>query len=425
MTLGALLWVIRERNARLLWVGRSSTYLADQLHEIALVWMAWELTRSSTLAALAAFATRAPLWALGSFAGVYADRLPRQLTVIAANGVSAALAFAIVFLFAVGILPYPVLVLMAFLLGVTRSLEAPALIAHIPSLVSTEAITRINTVADNTKRVARLSASLLVAALRHVLPVPGFYAIVGVAYLAMSGCAAMFRVRHVSSRGTAGRFLSELVDGWRALRESRVVLLTVACFALYNPAYAAAYWVGLPRLAGDTLAGGVGAYSLVVGAIAAGGLAGNLCITVVAPRNHALATISGILIVGLGFALMAASPGMAMVIVIAFALGFGFPLMDIGVPSLIHENIAPQHLGRVYSLWRQFAEAGIAMGLLVAGPLVDWLGPRGALVLFGSYVAPVALVSFVFVSKTSCRSTGTYQRTETALPARVPGERGP
>jgi hypothetical protein len=280
---------------------------------------------------------------------------------------------------------------MAFLLGVTRSLEAPALNAHIPSLVPMQAITRINAVADNTKRVARLSASFLIAALNHVLPVAGLYAIAGIAYLAMSSCAAMFRVRHVSSRETGGRFLSEFVDGWRALRASRVVFLTVACFALYAPAYAAAYWVGLPRLAGDALGGGIGAYSLAVGAIAAGGLTGNFCVTVVDPRNHTLATISGILTVGLGFAAHAAAPGVAMVVVVAFFLAFGLPLMDIGVPSLIHDSVAPLHVGRVYSLWRQFAETGIAVGLLVGGPLVDGLGPRGALALFGGYAVLVAL----------------------------------
>jgi DHA3 family macrolide efflux protein-like MFS transporter len=410
MRFDRLLWVVRDRNPRLLWLGRSSTYLGDQLHEIALVWMAWELTRSSTLTGLAAFATRAPLWALGSLAGVYADRLPRQLTIIAANGASAGLAFAIVLLFAVDGLPYPVLVLMAFLLGVTRSLEAPAVNAHMPSLVPAEAITRINAVADNTKRVARLSASLLVSALKHVLAVPGFYTIAGIAYLAMSACAAMFRSRHASPRVTTGRFLPEFVDGWRALRADRVLLFTVTCFALYAPGYAAAYWVGLPRLAGDTLGGGIGAYSFAVGAIAAGGLIGNFCVTVVNPRHHAIATMSGILVVGVGFALMAAASTISMVGLVAFFAAFGLPLMDIGVPSLIHERVLPLYVGRVYSLWRQFAEAGIAVGLLVGGPLVDGLGPRAALVVFGGCAVLVALVFLVLVGpQTDRRCAGSVR----------------
>jgi MFS transporter, DHA3 family, macrolide efflux protein len=342
---------------------------------------------------------RAPLWAFGSLAGVYADLLPRQLTIITANGASAGLAFAIVLLFAVDGLPYPVLVLMASLLGVTRSLEAPAVNAHIPSLVPSEAITRINVVADNTKRVARLSASFLVTALKHVLAVPGLYAVAGIAYLVMSACAAMFRSRHASPQVTTRQLLPEFVDGWRALSADRVVLFTVTCFALYAPGYAAAYWVGLPRLAGDTLGGGIGAYSLAVGAMAAGGLVGNFCVTVVNSRHHAIATMSGILVVGLGFALMAAAPGMSMVGLVAFFAAFGLPLMDIGVPSLIHERVLPLYVGRVYSLWRQFAESGIAVGLLVGGPLVDGLGPRAALVVFGGYAVLVALVFLVLVGR--------------------------
>jgi predicted MFS family arabinose efflux permease len=77
--------------------------------------------------------------------------------------------------------------------------------------------------------------------------------------------------------------------------------------------------------------------------------------------------------------------------------------MDIGVPSLIHERVLPLYVGRVYSLWRQFAEAGIAVGLLVGGPLVDGLGPRAALVVFGGYAVLVALAFLVLVGRQADR----------------------
>jgi MFS family permease len=399
-----LLWVIRERNPRLLWLGRASTYLGDQLHEIAVVWIAWELTRSSTLTGLAALAMRAPLSMFTWLAGVYADRLPRQATIVATNAASAGLAFAIMLLFAVGVLSYSVLLLMAFALGMCRSLEAPALNAHVPSLVPPDAIARINAVADNTKRVARLSASLLVAAMKQFVAVAGLYAVAGIAYLAMSICAAMFRSRPVRRPLKRERFVAELVDGWRALTGNRALRLTVAGFAIYSPAYSAAYWVGLPRLCGDTLAGGIGGYSVAVGAIAAGGLAGNVCVTIASPRRHALATMSGILVLGTGFALMGGASGITMVGLVAFFAAFGLPLMDIGVPSLIHETVSGLHVGRVYSLWRQCAETGMGIGLLLGGPLVDALGARIGLVVFGGYAALVAALFIILVGRSDWRA---------------------
>jgi MFS transporter, DHA3 family, macrolide efflux protein len=400
-----VLWVIRERNPRLLWLGRASTYLGDQLHEIALVWIAWEMTRSSTLTGLAALAMRAPLSTFTWLAGVYADRLPRQATIIATNGASAGLAFAIVLIFAADALSYPVLLLMAFALGMCRSLEAPALNAHVPSLVPPEAITQINAVADNTKRVARLSASLLVAAMKQLVAVAGLYAVAGIAYLAMSICAAMFHSRPISRPLKRERFVAELMDGWRALTGNRGLRLTVAGFAIYSPAYSAAYWIGLPRLCGDTLAGGIGGYSVAVGASAAGGLVGNVCVTIANPRRHAVAAMSGICVLGTGFAFMAAASGIPMVGLLAFFAAFGLPLMDICVPSLIHESVPALHVGRVYSLWRQFAETGMGIGLLLGGPLVDALGARIALVVFGGYAAVVAVLFMILVGRSEYRAT--------------------
>jgi MFS transporter, DHA3 family, macrolide efflux protein len=400
-----VLWVIRERNPRLLWLGRASTYLGDQLHEIALVWIAWEMTRSSTLTGLAALAMRAPLSTFTWLAGVYADRLPRQATIVATNGASAGLAFAIVLIFAADALSYPVLLLMAFALGMCRSLEAPALNAHVPSLVPPEAITQINAVADNTKRVARLSASLLVAAMKQLVAVAGLYAVAGIAYLAMSICAAMFHSRPISRPLKRERFVAELMDGWRALTGNRGLRLTVAGFAIYSPAYSAAYWIGLPRLCGDTLAGGIGGYSVAVGASAAGGLVGNACVTIANPRRHAVAAMSGICVLGTGFAFMAAASGIPMVGLLAFFAAFGLPLMDICVPSLIHESVPALHVGRVYSLWRQFAETGMGIGLLLGGPLVDALGARIALVVFGGYAAVVAVLFMILVGRSEYRAT--------------------
>jgi len=81
---------------------------------------------------------------------------------------------------------------------------------------------------------------------------------------------------------------------------------------------------------------------------------------------------------------MSAGPGIWVVVLIAFFLAVGFPLMHIGVPSLTHQSVSPHHFGRVFSLWRQFAEA-------------------------------VALVFFVLVGRASRESVEPHTLTKTAF----------
>src|SRR6266550_2033370 len=85
MSLREKLGPLRERDFRLLWAGRTASELGSALVPVALTFAVLDLTRSATslgLVLAAAFVPRVILLLIG---GVFADRLPRQLVMLATD----------------------------------------------------------------------------------------------------------------------------------------------------------------------------------------------------------------------------------------------------------------------------------------------------------------------------------------------------
>ncbi|UXY15799.1 MFS transporter [Chitiniphilus purpureus] len=383
-------WARLERNVQLMWLGRTCTFFAEQTAEIALIWFTWQLTKSSSQVGLIIFLVRMPFWAFGWLAGIYADRFSRQRIVISANVVGAMLAGLIPMLYVFNLLNFVLLAILAFLFSLSRAIEQPALGAQIPDIVPVERIPMMNTVLDNTKRIGRLLGPLLSSLLQIVFAVPLLYVFVAVALAIMSICSHSLKLQEPLRQFKTGSSIWEdLSAGWQVLRANRQLFLTVICFAFYNPVYAVAYWVLLPRFFSLEMGGTGSVYSLAIAFFSIGALISNLAIGVFGIRTKHRSVLLGFVFVGFGFSLLSIAPNTPSAICIVVLAAIGIPLMDIGIASLINECIPREHQGKVFALFRYFAEIGLAIGLLIGGFLADKIGSRASFAFLGAYILPL------------------------------------
>jgi len=71
------------RNFRLFFTGQLISLVGTWMQSVALSWLVYRLTGKPSLLGLVAFASQAPIFLLGSFGGVLADRMDaRKLVVI-------------------------------------------------------------------------------------------------------------------------------------------------------------------------------------------------------------------------------------------------------------------------------------------------------------------------------------------------------
>lgn len=401
-----LIDVILSRNALLVWVGRGNIYLGDQIHEVAITWLVWELTKSSSATALVLFVGHIPFWALGWLAGVYADRLSRRQIVIVANAVRGVLALLLVALYAVDGLSVWALAALNFLLSACSTVETPAFTAQIPGLVAPGFVQTMNAVADNTKRVARLIGPMVVGAVQRLLPLVLVYLVVSAAYFAMSLCQWLMCARGPEPGSTKNPLMADARDGWAATRRSRPLFLIVVCFAIYNVAYGAGFYIVLPRLAGDSLQGGVAGYGMAVAMYGAGGIVGNIVLGLISVRDKFRVVLLGFAFMTLGFAAFGLAPNITVLLVVCAVSALGLPMMDVCMPALIHELVEPTHHGRVYATWRYLAEIGITIGIVSAGPMVDLFGPSYAAAAYAALIAPVICVFAVLIRRSQMQAVG-------------------
>lgn len=387
--------VLRSRNGVCLWAGRASVFLGDQLHELILAWLVWDITKSSTATGLALFVSHLPFWVLGWIAGVAADRWPRGLVVLYANAFRAIVAVAILVLWQADSLSVVLLAVLSFMINACATVDAPAFHAQIPQLVVPRELQSTNALADNTKRVGRLVAPMLLAAIGRYWAAPAGYLLVGASFAVMSICELLFKPLTLPPPSKRRSLPSELKEGWMAARQNRPLFLLILCFALYNPAYGACFYVVLPRLMGADLGGGLDGFTFAIVAYGAGGLIGSMVFGAIGMRDRVAHAYVAFVVVAIGFFLLAFSPTVAAAIVICGVSALGLPMMDICLASLIHEGVSSEHYGKVYSLWRYLAEIGIAVGVFFGGPIADLLGTKITLIGFAVSVF-VVVAGFVF-----------------------------
>jgi len=114
------------RNFRLFFTGQLVSLIGTWMQSVALSWLVYRLTGQAVLLGLVAFASQAPIFLLGSFSGVLADRVdPRRLLVLTQT-LQMVQAFLMAWLTLAGwIRPWQI-ILLAVLLGVINAFDLPA-----------------------------------------------------------------------------------------------------------------------------------------------------------------------------------------------------------------------------------------------------------------------------------------------------------
>ena len=75
----------QQRNIRLLWLAQVISSAGDAIYQIALLWLVFDITGSSTITGLIAMAAFMPAMLFGLYAGVVADKYSRKLIMIFSN----------------------------------------------------------------------------------------------------------------------------------------------------------------------------------------------------------------------------------------------------------------------------------------------------------------------------------------------------
>ena len=262
---------VRYPAFRYLVAGDVVTTLGSAMAPIALAFAVLDLTGSVTALGIVVGTRSLTNVLFLLFGGVVADRLPRQLVVVASSTVAGLSQGAAALLVLGHWASVPLLAVLAGVNGIAASFGFPATAALVPQTVPAP----IRKQANALNRLGINSSMIVGAALGGVLVAafgPGWGLVIdALSFLVSAGCFALVRVAPVPPREHRST-LHELRDGWREFISRTWVWVVVLAFCFINAAVVAGIQVLGPAVADQTI--GRRLWGLVLAAHTAGMVAG-------------------------------------------------------------------------------------------------------------------------------------------------------
>ena len=389
-----ILRALRHPNYRLFWAGNFLSNIGTWMHQVALGWLVLQMTNSPFLLGLVGFAQFAPALIFSLPSGVLADRVNRRTWLLATHAAMLAVALAIALLTSLGLITYPQIVVLAFLLGTTSSISAPAYQAMVRDLSSREDV--LNAIALNSMQfnLSRFIGPSIAGILVSAVSISACFFANAASYLAPLIALALVRY-HPDPATHTGSMLTGLAGGFRYLRGHKQISLLVSIVALVS-LFGLPYLIFLPVFARDVLVVGARGLGYMTSATGGGALLGALVLaTWPAGRRRGPLVLGGTLVFFTGVLVVALSEHFYLTLAALVVTGGAMVCSIATVNSLIQTLVPDDVRGRVLS-WHTMAYFGFSpIGSLLVGTLADTWGTPAALAL--SAAGPLVLVAALLV----------------------------
>ena len=363
-----------EREFRLLFLGRTTSFVGTAFANVALAFAVLEVSGSKADLGYVLAARSVPQVVFLLAGGIWSDRLPRHHVMVGSNLVSGLSQSAVAALLLSGNARIWQLAALAALNGTSSAFFFPASTGIVPQTVPRPLLQSANAFLR-----LGLNASFIGGAALGGVVVGATSPGVGIAvdaasfFLAAGSLAAMRLPATLRMEGSS--FVSELREGWREFSSRTWPWAIVAQFAIVNAVEQGAEQVLGPAIAKDHLGGATG-WGLVLTAGSLGLLAGGLLVLRLRPERPLLAATLGFLLT-IPFPLMLSIPASLPVVVAASAVaGIGIEVFSVLWDTTLQQEIAQEKLSRVSSYDALGSFVLTPLGLAAAGPVAQVAGTR-------------------------------------------------
>ncbi len=384
---------VRHRDFRALWLGGACSSTALWTLLLGNAWIVYKLSDSSFWVGVSTFASMSP-YLVAPLGGVVADRAERRILVRVTRLLTFGVTMTLFFLAVFDVIAVWMVVCMALLQGIVRSIEIPADQALLANVVPPEDLGNGVALTSTTQHGTRAVGPLLAGPLLATVGVQGAYGVS--AAMALLAFFAVSRIR-VSSRGGVARLsdvAGNLRQGFHYVRSTPPVL---ALFVLvfFHCSLTMSFDAMLPGFAETELHSPSSGFTMMTFGVGAGALIGTFTLAVMTgirrgPLLFTMALFSGYAPIQMSF-----SMGMASAALGATLMGASQAMFMALSAVLLQEAVPDAIRGRVMSLYLMSAGGIMAIMNLAFGTLADRTGAPVLFAIPGGVFLIVTAVSMV------------------------------
>lgn len=378
--------------------GQMMSLIGSSAVQFALIWWITAETGSAVMLGLAGVINFLPAMLLSPYAGIVADRFHRKyICIIADIGIGiAALIFAVLLYFFD--LPVWTALVILFVRSIGVTFHQPAIKAMIPQFVPEESLVQVNGWNQLMSSGSLLLGPALGAVLYAAFTMPVILLTDLICALVASGLLATLTIEKVPRKddGEKRNSFRELKEGILVYREDRLlgtmVLIETACMIFYSPTVTL-----YPLMTGEHFMGTAWHASAVEIATAVGMMASaTLFGSVLKVKRLLLSSYIGLLGLGVipllcGLLPPTLSAWPIFALLCAF-VGIFFNVHGVPLVSYMQSTIAPEKMGRAFSLSAVLGSLTMPVGTIFAAPIAEAIGVANWFRIAGIAITVISLI---------------------------------
>lgn len=384
---------VRHRNFRALWLGGACSSTALWTLLLGNAWIVYKLSDSSFWVGVSTFASMSP-YLVAPLGGMVADRAERRILVRVTRLLTFGVTMTLFFLAVFDVIAVWMVVAMALLQGIVRSIEIPADQALLANVVPADDLGNGVALTSTTQHGTRAVGPLLAGPLLATVGVQGAYGVS--AAMALLAFFAVSRI-DVSSRGGVTK-LSDVVENLRhgfSYVRSTPPVLALFVLVFFHCSLTMSFDAMLPGFAETKLHSPSSGFTMMTFGVGAGALIGTFTLAVMTgirrgPLLFAMALFSGYAPIQMSFSMNMASAAFS-----ATVMGASQAMFMALSAVLLQEAVPDAIRGRVMSLYLMSAGGIMAIMNLGFGTLADRTGAPVLFAIPGGVFVIVTAVSMV------------------------------
>lgn len=359
--------------------GQTVSLIGSSAVQFALIWWLTNESKSAIMLSLAGLSAYLPQLFLGPFVGVWLDRLKRKYVVIFADLFMGLVALILSLWFLWGSPGYLVVIAALFLRALANVFHTPSIQAIVPLLVPEEELVKANSWNQFLQSGAFMLGPVIGAAMFSVLPL--WLILLTDLLGAIVACLTLWIVEIPAiprSEEDMKHYLEELKDGFYVFKDDPPMLV-VMIFSFFIMIFYLPLGILFPLMTNVHFDLSAWYASVVELSYAAGMMISAFLIGMKKKWREKLlaAQLSciGLAVTFIGSGLAPANQiGYWMFVFFCLLMGGVGNLYNIPFTAYLQETVAPEKLGRVFSLFGSVMSGAMPIGLLLAGPISESIG---------------------------------------------------
>jgi len=389
--LPAVLTPLRHRDFRLLLIGQSISSVGNFFFNIAAPFQLLALGATPVELGIAAFIQIGSMTAFLLLGGAIADRVSRRRLILANDALGALVTGAVAALAMFGQLRIEHIYIAGAVLGAAFAFLFPAYSAIVTELVPPDQLTQGNAARSLGSAIARTAGPLAAGLVLATSGAPLAFAIDALTFLFSFLLFTMSRATPKPA-DVGLPLVRQVRDGISFVIATPWLWMMLVTYTFINLTYGGQRGVMTPIFVRDALLAGGGTFGIVIAAHGVGQIVGGIVVAQLPIRRPGVAMYVFEVIAG-GATLAVGVFVWLPATLIAFAImGVALSSSDTLFNAAIQRNVPGSMLGRVTSI--NFLVAGLFVPIapVIAGVLVEAIGPALTFVFAGAWAAALAVV---------------------------------